>query len=98
MLGIGFAMELGYTIAIPAVIFGIGGGLLDRQFHSSPLFLLAGLVLAFIISFVIIARKIRRILRRIPRDLPRKEKRIDSDPGIVREQEAIDNLFRPPTP
>ena len=33
ILGFGFALDLGYTIAIPAVGFGLGGGYLDKQMN-----------------------------------------------------------------
>ncbi len=96
ILGIGFAWELGYTIAIPAVLFGIGGGYIDVYMDSSPLYLLSGLAFAFILSFTVIARKVQFILRRMPKTLPKKKKH-DVAPEVVRQQEALHDLFRPPT-
>ena len=96
VLGFGFAWDLGYTIAIPAVVFGIAGGYLDKYMHSSPFFLLSGLVLAFASSFIIVARKVKQIMARMPKVLPKKKKS-DVDPETEREQEAIHDLFRPPS-
>ncbi len=96
VLGIGFAWELGYTIAVPAVALGLGGGYLDRHlFGSSPLFLLLGLLLAFAISFSIIAGKLRTINRRMPKDLPAKKKDDLLTPEAL-EQQMVHDLFRPP--
>jgi F0F1-type ATP synthase assembly protein I len=95
VLGFGFAWDLGYTIAIPAVIFGFAGGYLDKYMQSSPLYLLLGLGIAFISSFVIVARKVREIMARMPKVLPKKKK-MDIDSEAAREQEAIHDLFRPP--
>ena len=95
VLGLGFAWELGYTIATPAVLFGLGGGYLDRHvFGTSPLFLLAGMLLAFVISFSIISNKIRMITKNMPKDLPKKE--VLKTPEAA-EQQALHDLFRPPS-
>lgn len=98
MLGLGFAWELGYTIAIPAVIFAIAGGYADRSFDSSPLFLLIGMALAFTISFVSIARKIKLIIRRMPKIQPKPPKKEAMDPDFKHEQQILHDLFRPPSP
>ncbi|MBI2638654.1 AtpZ/AtpI family protein [Candidatus Peregrinibacteria bacterium] len=55
------AWELGYTIAIPIVILGFGGAWLDKKLESSPLLLLAGIILSVIISSIAVYRKIKRI-------------------------------------
>lgn len=96
ILGIGFAWELGYTIAIPAVLFGLAGGYADKHLQTSPLFLLLGLALAFVTSFISIAKKVKFILARLPKPLPKKKKH-SIEPDIVKEQEALHDLFRPPT-
>ena len=93
VLGIGFAWELGYTIAVPAVLFGIGGAYVDKYLDLSPLFLLIGMILACVISFSIIADKLRIIAKRMPKDLPRK---VPVTPKEHKEQEDIHDLFRPP--
>jgi F0F1-type ATP synthase assembly protein I len=96
ILGFGFALDLGYTIAIPAVLFGVLGGYLDKTYHTSPLYLLGGIFLAFVLSFTIIFRKVKVILARMPKVLPKK-KVVSVDDETAREQEAIHDLFRPPT-
>ena len=94
LLGFGFALDLGYTIAIPAVLFGLGGGYLDKMQGTSPLFLLLGIFFAFVISFTIVWRKVKEIMDRMPKPLPKKKKDpVDAD--IAREQEALHDLFRP---
>lgn len=55
------AWELGYTIALPIVILGFGGAMLDKKLGTSPLFLLAGIALSIIISGVAVYRKIKTI-------------------------------------
>lgn len=98
ILGIGFAWELGYTIAVPALLLGLGGGYLDKNiFGTSPLFLLAGLLLSFVISFSIIASKIRKITQRMPKALPGRKKEKSPDSEAAREQQILHDLFRPPT-
>lgn len=55
------AWELGYTIALPIVILGFGGALLDKKLATSPLFLLVGIALSIIISGLAVYRKIKNI-------------------------------------
>lgn len=57
------AFELGYLIAIPIVLFGLGGRFLDRWLGTSPWLLLIGIVLAVVLSGVGVSRKIRAISR-----------------------------------
>ncbi|TSC55416.1 MAG: Uncharacterized protein Greene041679_616 [Parcubacteria group bacterium Greene0416_79] len=56
------AWELGYTIAIPIVLFALLGRWADRMFGTSPWLLLLGVVLSVFISTAIVYRKIKRIL------------------------------------
>lgn len=95
MLGFGFALDLGYTIAIPAVLFGLIGRYVDKYLDSSPVCLLLGLFLAFALSFSIIFIKVKEIMARMPKVLPRKKK-VQIDSVAAKEQEAIHDLFRPP--
>jgi F0F1-type ATP synthase assembly protein I len=55
------AWELGYMIAIPAVLFGFGGAYLDKQYQTSPIFIALGFVLALGISALTVIRKVRTI-------------------------------------
>jgi F0F1-type ATP synthase assembly protein I len=93
LLGLGFAWELGYTIAIPAVLFGFGGGYLDRIAGTSPLFLLIGIAIAFTASAVSITKKIRIILNRLPKVLPKKP---EEDAKVAEEHHDFHDFFRPP--
>ena len=96
MLGFGFALDLGYTMAIPAVLFGLLGRYLDKVFGTAPILFLTLLFFAFLMSFIIVFRKVREIMARMPKVLPKK-KIVPADADAVREQEAIHDLFRPPS-
>ncbi len=91
-LGLNFAWELGYTIAIPAVLFGLGGAYIDRSLGTSPLLVIVGLMFAFALSLVGITRKIRVILDKIPKDLPKKS---DLTPGHIAESHSFHDSLRP---
>lgn len=95
-LGIEFAMELGTLIAVPAVVFGLIGRLIDKQLGDSHVFFFLALALGFAGSFVAIFRKIKAITDRMPKVLPKKKKEL-ADPEIAREQEILHELFRPPS-
>lgn len=60
-LALDIAYELGYLIALPIVILGFAGAYADKYFHTSPLFILIGIVLAFIITSIGAFRKIKKI-------------------------------------
>lgn len=53
--------QLGYMIAIPAVMGAAGGAYLDKRFETSPLFILLGLGLAIASSSYWIWTLIKRI-------------------------------------
>ena len=57
-----FAAELGYTIAIPIVIFALVGRLADKSFHTAPWLLLAGILISMFISSWLIYRKVKEIM------------------------------------
>lgn len=63
MMGLKFAGELGYIIALPAVLFCFGGAYMDKSYHTSPLFFLLGLVIALTLSLVGVVRKVRAITK-----------------------------------
>ncbi len=42
--------ELGFIIAGPVVLMGIGGAYLDKYLGTSPLFMLLGFLLSFVVS------------------------------------------------
>lgn len=63
MLAVRLAWNFGYIIAIPAVAFGFGGAYLDKQYGTSPTFILIGFALAMLLSGLGIWRMIREITR-----------------------------------
>lgn len=60
---LGFAWELGYSIAIPLVLFTLGGRLLDRKLGTSPWLLLFGLFISIIVTFYIVYQKLMTIIK-----------------------------------
>lgn len=54
--------EVGYTIAIPLVLFAIAGRYLDKTFETSPWLLLSGIVLSIFVSSFIVYKKVIKIL------------------------------------
>lgn len=60
MLGIVF--EIGYLVAIPAVVFGFGGAFLDGKLGTSPLFVIVGLAVALASSILAIWHRIKPLL------------------------------------
>lgn len=61
-LALSLAWELGYTIAVPLVVLVLFGRFLDKKFGSSPLFLLAGILLAVFISSWAVVFKTKKIM------------------------------------
>ncbi|MBP9748715.1 AtpZ/AtpI family protein [Patescibacteria group bacterium] len=60
--------ELGYSIAIPIVLLALGGRLLDRHFGTSPLFLLAGVLISLVTSTIWLIHIAKRLLSDIEKD------------------------------
>lgn len=54
--------ELGYTIAIPIVLFALLGRWADKTLNTSPWFLLAGILVSIVASSAIVYRKVSKIL------------------------------------
>ncbi|HPH78695.1 MAG TPA: AtpZ/AtpI family protein [bacterium] len=50
LIALSIASQLGFTIALPLVVLALAGRYLDKIYHSSPLFLLIGLFVAFALS------------------------------------------------
>jgi len=57
------AWELGYSIAIPIVLLALAGRWADKQFETSPWFLLIGIVVSIVISSFLVYRKTKNILK-----------------------------------
>ncbi len=60
------AWNLGFIIAIPAVVFGLLGAYVDKWLETSPGFLLLGMACALTLSMIGIWKRIRRIIERRP--------------------------------
>jgi len=61
------AWELGYTIAIPLVVFALVGRLLDKKLGTSPLLLLIGIIISLIVTSIAVYRKATKILKEAER-------------------------------
>lgn len=60
-LSLRLAWSLGYIVAIPTVLFGLGGAYLDRYFGTSPICILVGFILAALIAGIGVYRKVKEI-------------------------------------
>lgn len=58
------AGTMGFTIAVPLVLFVLGGRYLDRQLGTSPWLLLTGLGLAVTASTILLVRKFSQLLQK----------------------------------
>jgi len=58
------AWELGYSIALPLVIFALLGRWLDKKFATSPWLFLLGIILAVTISSYLVYRKTMEIIKK----------------------------------
>lgn len=56
------ALTLGYMVAIPVVLFGVGGVLADKHFNSFPLFVIIGFVLAMTSALLTVYMKTKDII------------------------------------
>lgn len=54
------SLELGFLIAIPAVIGAFGGRYIDRHFNTSPLFLLSGILASIAVATAGLVMRIKR--------------------------------------
>jgi F0F1-type ATP synthase assembly protein I len=58
----GLALNIGWMIVTPIVLFGAGGVLLDRYFGSYPIFIFAGFFLAMTSGLTIVYVKTKDII------------------------------------
>jgi F0F1-type ATP synthase assembly protein I len=65
---LGFAWEMGYTMAIPLVALALGGRLLDRYLDTSPAFLLTGIILSIIASSILVGMKAMKIINQVSKN------------------------------
>lgn len=61
--------ELGYSIAIPIVLFALSGRFLDRHYGTSPLFLLIGVLISLVSTSLWLMRIAKRMLADIEKDV-----------------------------
>ena len=59
---VGFAYEVGSAIAVPLVILALSGRYIDKTYGTSPLFLVAGLLLSLVSTSYIIYKKVKKII------------------------------------
>ena len=71
---VSFAWELGYSIAIPLVIFTLAGKLLDKKLGTSPWLLLIGLFISIIVTFYIVYQKLMVIIKKEELEDKKEEK------------------------
>lgn len=64
---IGFAWELGYSIAVPLVLFALGGRFLDKKLGTSPWLLLGGIVISIAITSFIVYKKVMTVINKVNR-------------------------------
>jgi hypothetical protein len=58
---VGLAVEFGFVIALPLVLFGLGGKWLDSHYHTNKVFTLVGILVALVFSVTLLARRINSI-------------------------------------
>jgi ATP synthase protein I len=61
---LGLAWELGYTIAVPLVLFALIGRFLDKKLGTSPFLLLAGILLSIGVTSWLVYKKTREIIEK----------------------------------
>lgn len=81
IIALELAWELGYMIALPLVIFVLIGRYVDHVFSTSPLFILIGVLIAFIISSYFVWQKTTTISAELekyskPTSSPKPKKKI----------------------
>jgi len=56
------AMNLGFMIVIPILLFGVGGVMLDKYLNSFPIFIFVGFILAMVSGLGIVYIKTKDII------------------------------------
>lgn len=69
---LGFAWQFGYTVAVPLVLFTLGGRLLDKRFGTHPWLLITGVLLSIIISTTALIAKATKIMNQLDQNIPAK--------------------------
>ena len=60
---LGLAWNLGYTIAVPIVVFALLGRFLDKKLGTSPWLLLAGILVSIAVSSWAVYKKTLDIMK-----------------------------------
>lgn len=60
---ISFAMDVGFSIALPLALFLYIGILVDRSHGSKPTFLIVGLILSLFTTTIILIKKVKKYLK-----------------------------------
>ena len=60
---LGLAWNLGYTIAVPIVVFALAGRYLDKKLGTSPWLLLAGILISIAVSSWAVYKKTLDIMK-----------------------------------
>lgn len=76
---VGFAWQLGYTIAIPLVLLTLGGRLLDKRLGTHPWFLIGGVLFSIIISTVGLVIRASRLMQTITKNSSDSSSRDDGN-------------------
>lgn len=59
---VSLAWELGYTIAVPLIVFALGGRFLDKKLGTSPFLLLLGMILAITTTSWLVYKKTKSLM------------------------------------
>lgn len=57
------AWELGYTIAVPLILFALGGRYLDKKLGTSPFLLLAGILFSITVTSWLVYKKTKELMK-----------------------------------
>lgn len=61
---LGLAWELGYTIAVPLILFALAGRFLDKKLGTSPFLLLAGILISIGVTSWLVYKKTKEIIEK----------------------------------
>ncbi|HUC86796.1 MAG TPA: AtpZ/AtpI family protein [Candidatus Saccharimonadales bacterium] len=62
---LGLVSTVAWQAAGPMLVLGIGGALLDRRLHTTPLLLLLGIAASVALSYVLVRDTVRRLQRHV---------------------------------
>jgi len=63
--------QLGFTIAIPLVLFALLGRWADQRYGTSPWLFLTGIILSMIVSSIALVKKFSDLIRDIDQTPPK---------------------------